>query len=129
MDVVEIVKKFLADSTWLNKAKEFLADKEKMRELLEQFKKFFDNENFKEIKDNMIELLNYVKDVMSGDYKEYDLTTLILIVAAIIYVVSPIDIIPDFMPILGLTDDVAVIGYVLKSVNEELGKYRRYKRG
>lgn len=129
MEVAEIIKKFLADSSWLNKAKEFIADKEKMRRLLEEFRTFFDNESLKEVKGNMLELLNYVKDVIAGNYDDYDLSTLVLVVASIIYVVSPIDIIPDIIPVLGLTDDLAVIGYVFKSVNEELCKYRKTKNG
>lgn len=128
MKMTEIIKKFLADSSWLNKAKELLADKEKMRNLLGQFKKFFQNEKFKDVIDNMSELLNYVKDVVFGDYKNYDITNLLLIVAAIIYVVTPIDIIPDLVPGIGLSDDLAVIMYVLKVTNEELCKYRNWKK-
>lgn len=39
-----------------------------------------------------------------------------LIVAALGYMISPIDAIPDAIPIVGLTDDLAVLMYVLKKV-------------
>jgi uncharacterized membrane protein YkvA (DUF1232 family) len=38
---------------------------------------------------------------------------IILVVAALLYLISPIDAIPDFMPVAGWLDDVAVAGLVL----------------
>lgn len=126
MNVTEIIEKFVKDSEWINKAKDFLADKEKMKYLLEQFKKFFEKKEFTDVVDNMMELFNYVKDIVSGKYNDYSLTTLLLIIGVIIYVVSPIDIIPDFIP-GGFIDDAAVVAYACNSANEELGKYRAWK--
>lgn len=39
-----------------------------------------------------------------------------IIVGALGYMISPIDVIPDAIPIAGLTDDMAVLIYVLKKV-------------
>ena len=39
-----------------------------------------------------------------------------VIVGALGYMISPIDVIPDAIPIAGLTDDLAVLIYVLKKV-------------
>lgn len=39
-----------------------------------------------------------------------------IIVGALGYMISPIDVIPDAIPIAGLTDDLAVLIYVLKKV-------------
>jgi uncharacterized membrane protein YkvA (DUF1232 family) len=48
----------------------------------------------------------------------------IMIVIAVGYVLSPIDLIPDFIPIIGLLDDVlivpALVGYAVKSIPSEI---------
>ncbi|WP_129596491.1 YkvA family protein [Anaerophilus nitritogenes] len=47
----------------------------------------------------------------------------IMIVGSIVYVISPIDLIPD--PILGLgwIDDAVVVGYMISKISKELDKY------
>lgn len=127
MEAAEVIKKFLANSSWVQEAKAFINDKEKMQNLLNRFKEFFNNSSLEEIKDNMKEAFNYVSDVFSGRYKDYSMTALITLVAGMVYVVSPIDIIPDFIPVVGFTDDITVFLFVLKSVNDELEKYRKSK--
>lgn len=127
MEAAEVIKKFLANSSWVQEAKAFINDKEKMQNLLNRFKEFFNNSSLEEIKDNMKEAFNYVSDVFSGRYKNYSMTALITLVAGMVYVVSPIDIIPDFIPVVGFTDDITVFLFVLKSVNDELERYRKSK--
>ena len=39
-----------------------------------------------------------------------------IIIGALGYLISPLDVIPDAIPIAGLTDDLAVVIYVLKKV-------------
>ena len=57
-------------------------------------------------------MYKYILDVYNGNYTNYNLTSLIIAIAAIIYVVTPIDILPDVLPIIGWTDDVTVILYL-----------------
>ena len=45
-------------------------------------------------------------------------------IGALLYLVSPIDLIPDVIPVLGLTDDVGVIAAAVASLSYELKKYR-----
>ena len=66
-------------------------------------------------------------DIMKGDYSDYDGVKLMFIIAALIYVVSPIDIIPDFIPVAGLVDDVVVIEWLIREVKSELDKYEQIK--
>ncbi len=55
-------------------------------------------------------------------------STYIAIAGALAYVVLPIDIIPDFIPGVGFIDDVFVVGYVMKSLADEIERFKMYKR-
>ena len=45
-------------------------------------------------------------------------------VAALLYLVSPIDAVPDFIPIAGLADDVSIILAVIAMLSTEMNKYQ-----
>ncbi len=45
-------------------------------------------------------------------------------IGALVYLVSPIDVIPDVLPIVGLTDDVGVIAAAIATLSADLKKYR-----
>lgn len=64
-------------------------------------------------------LMAYVK----GDYRDVSAGSLIAIVAAVLYFVVPLDLIPDFLIGLGLLDDAAVIGYVFSIVRAEVSNF------
>jgi uncharacterized membrane protein YkvA (DUF1232 family) len=56
---------------------------------------------------------------------QIDTQTKMVLVIALLYVVSPIDLVPDAIPLLGLLDDVLVAGYALKQAAGELERYRK----
>ncbi|WP_289059776.1 DUF1232 domain-containing protein [uncultured Mesotoga sp.] len=53
--------------------------------------------------------------------------TIILITAALIYFVSPVDAIPDFLIGIGFVDDGAVIAYVFSALNEDIESFKTWK--
>lgn len=55
--------------------------------------------------------------------------TLVLLVAALIYVLSPVDFIPDFIPGIGLIDDAAVLAFLLHSMAQDLAAFRAWEQG
>ncbi len=61
-------------------------------------------------------------DMLRGRYRASFLT-MVAIVAALIYIASPIDLVPDFIPIAGWMDDGAVFYFLLKRLMYELGRY------
>lgn len=67
-----------------------------------------------------------LRDVFRGQYKMSFLTTAIAIIA-IVYIVFPFDIIPDFIPVVGWLDDGLVIYMLLKRLVSETQRYNRHK--
>lgn len=72
-------------------------------------------------------LIEIVQAWFKKEYTDIPKTTILSIIAAIIYFVSPIDLIPDFIVGLGLVDDVAVLGFAIKSISGELEKFKVWK--
>src|SRR5215207_10140826 len=54
-------------------------------------------------------------------------TEKILVIAALLYLVSPVDLVPDFIPIAGLLDDAAVAGLVLDYVLKQIDRQGKGK--
>jgi uncharacterized membrane protein YkvA (DUF1232 family) len=51
-----------------------------------------------------------------------------VLIIAFLYIISPIDLILDAIPLLGLVDDVLVVGYALRQAAAELERYRHMVR-
>jgi uncharacterized membrane protein YkvA (DUF1232 family) len=51
-----------------------------------------------------------------------------VLIIAFLYILSPIDLIPDVIPLLGLVDDALVAGYALRQASAELERYRQTVR-
>ncbi|TRZ38911.1 DUF1232 domain-containing protein [Niallia circulans] len=72
-------------------------------------------------------LFSLVRAYQDGTYRSISKKSMVLIVAGILYFISPIDLIPDFIFGLGIVDDALVLKYVLQAVNQELITYKNWK--
>lgn len=52
---------------------------------------------------------------------------MISIVSALIYFVSPVDLLPDGIPVLGYVDDVAVFTLVWNMVEDDVDQYKKWQ--
>lgn len=72
-------------------------------------------------------MMSLVKDWVNKRYKKIPLKSIISILGAIIYFVTPIDAVPDFILALGYFDDAFIISIVLKQIDSDLKEYRNWK--
>lgn len=111
------------------KAEELLKDKEKTQKTLEDaFKKAKDKKGpISKVFEDLKLMMSLVKDYISGKYREIPYGSIVAAVGGILYFLSPIDLIPDFIPVVGYIDDVFVIGLVLKQIHADLELYAEWK--
>ena len=67
-------------------------------------------------------------DYRAGEYKAVPWKLIASIGFAVTYLVSPLDIIPDFIPIAGFVDDAAVFALVVSSFQSEIDAYKKWKK-
>lgn len=93
----------------------------------ELFAKFQDNEKLKEFLSDYKLLIEMIKDYYNGEYKEVPMYVIAAIGGTLLYILSPIDLIPDFIPVIGYLDDAAVFAFCLKMIGKELEMYKKWK--
>ena len=72
-------------------------------------------------------MVDMLKNYLSGTYKEIPSRSIYAILAGFIYLVAPIDAIPDTIPIAGLGDDAAVIKAVIDYILKDIETFRQWK--
>ncbi len=72
-------------------------------------------------------LLRVVKAYARGDYRAIPWKSIVTLVAGLIYFVMPVDLIPDFIPVIGYIDDAAVIGLALRYVRKDLEAFEAWE--
>jgi uncharacterized membrane protein YkvA (DUF1232 family) len=75
----------------------------------------------------LMAMIRVIRDHQQGEYRDLSAPKLLIIIAAIIYFVSPFDVIPDWIPVLGHIDDAFVISLALKSVRADLDTFMAWE--
>jgi uncharacterized membrane protein YkvA (DUF1232 family) len=69
-----------------------------------------------------------LRETRQGTYADLPKSRTTLWLVALVYLVSPIDILPDLLPVIGVTDDAGVAVWLLTSVSTAAGLYLRRER-
>jgi uncharacterized membrane protein YkvA (DUF1232 family) len=73
-------------------------------------------------------LINLFKDWYNGVYREIPWYSIAAIILGFLYLISPVDLVPDMVPVLGQVDDVVIIRWILTHIaKQDLNKYRQFK--
>ena len=102
---------------------EYLLSKEsKLKEKLE------DSGYLEPFSDDLMLFMSLVKDYYKGDYRKIPFKTISAGVIGALYVLNPIDLIPDAIPFIGHIDDALVLKFCLKQAKKDLQKYKEWKQ-
>lgn len=78
--------------------------------------------------DRVKTLIRMLRAYISGDYRQLPWKSLLMILGALIYFMMPLDMIPDFIPVTGLADDISIIFLVFGSINEDIQDFLEYEK-
>lgn len=110
------------------KAVDYYNSPEKLKGLLESANlSIKDNNQLANIIEDIQAVMSLVMDYTKKRYRSVSKSTIIAIIAGLLYLVNPMDILPDFL-FGGYIDDAAVIGYLLTKIKDELDRYKDWKQ-
>lgn len=110
-------------------AEKLIEDKDKTNKKLDEaFKKASENKGkLGEVWSYLQLFFSISRDYINGKYRNVPVGSIIAIIASLLYFLSPIDLIPDFIPVVGYIDDVFVLGLVFSQVKADLDEYEIWK--
>ncbi|HUS19640.1 MAG TPA: DUF1232 domain-containing protein [Terriglobales bacterium] len=77
--------------------------------------------------DDVTALVRLIKAWAQGRYRSIPWRSVSLAIAALLYLLSPLDGLPDFIPGLGLLDDVFIVTWVIRAIQKELDKFKMWE--
>ena len=99
-----------------------LKEEEKLKEKLK------DSSPLERFTTDVILFISLVKDYSQGNYRDIPYKTISAVVFGLVYIINPLDIVPDFIPAIGHIDDALIIAFCLKLVEKDLHKYQAWKQ-
>ncbi len=105
---------------------------QKSQELRDKLAKDFDEQKAEEFASSHQEkswyddFITLYEMITTSDYKISNQTKLI-IAGTLAYVILPIDVIPDFLPVVGWLDDAFVLGLATTTLSDEIEKFKKFK--
>jgi uncharacterized membrane protein YkvA (DUF1232 family) len=113
-------------------ARSYVTDRARLRTLAHEATEkaaSLPKEAFKETWAYLQAMLRLLRAYARGDYRRVPTTTLLIIVAALIYIVNPFDFIPDWIPALGFLDDAFVVAFAVGKTKKTLDEFIAWESG
>ncbi len=118
---------------YLSKAKIIINDDQKLKKLIDDVLKKLKNltsgkKTTAKLNDSLRLFIRIINAYTSKEYTYVPWKTICLLVAGLIYFIYPIDLIPDFIPIAGIIDDVALIAWIYESIKEDIDNFLEWEK-
>lgn len=112
----------------LGRAKTFMDEPGKLDGLLGKAQAKADDKQhaLRKIGHQVALLLDLIKYYRLGEYRDVSAKSILLVIAALLYFVIPADLIPDILLGFGYIDDIALFGWTINSLGDELKKFEAW---
>lgn len=98
-------------------------DADKVLDNEKKIENIMNNETLREYMNNIKNYFMMLKDFVTGKYKNIPVGTISAIIGTLLYVLSPVDLIPDLIPVVGFLDDAAVLALCVKLTQYDVDQY------
>ncbi|WKV11875.1 YkvA family protein [Marivirga harenae] len=114
------------------RATRVLADKRLSNKLLIEVKQTLTSrakasEKIGQLRNKISTLIRLVKAYTKGSYKNISFKSMIYTVGVLIYFITPMDIVPDFIPVSGFIDDASLILWLYNHLGYELQQFKAWE--
>jgi uncharacterized membrane protein YkvA (DUF1232 family) len=82
---------------------------------------------FQKLKNEIIILLQLLRDYKNKKYTKPPWMSIAAIVFALLYVLNPLDLVPDFIPFVGYIDDASMLALTLRMISGDVQDYQIWK--
>ena len=115
-----------------DKAEDIAKDPEEMDELADKSRKKMQSikgqkNNFGNFFQQLLTFQRMLKAYSKRTYPNLPWRSLLSIIGAILYFLNPFDLIPDFIPGIGLIDDITLLGWVYKSLSSDVERFEEWE--
>lgn len=101
-------------------------DADKVMANMGKIEQIMQNETLRKFLEDVKLYFQMLGDIFTGKYKKVPAGTVAAIVGTLLYVLSPIDLLPDFLP-GGFVDDAGIIGLCLTFTKYDVEQYKNFK--
>jgi len=119
-----------AFSQALTNARSYAKDPERLRQLFKEAVKkapTIPREPFKELWAYFQAMLRLIRAYYRREYRNVSLQNLVMIIGAIIYILNPFDLIPDWIAGLGFADDAVVLAFAVRQTRQTLDDFMTWE--
>ena len=110
-------------------AESLLGNKDKVEETLQNLEKLL--QTIPTVGDWLADVpavISMVRSYIRKEYQNIPTATIVTALGAILYIISPIDIIPDAVPVVGRLDDAAVFAWCWTKIHKDVDAYQAWRK-
>lgn len=113
------------------KADKMILNKEKVSNVIKKARKIFERlhnlPKCAELSEHICDFCDLLSDYFDGVYQNLPLSTIVALLAGLLYLVLPFDVIADFLPAIGWIDDAAILSFVILAEQNDVKEYLAWK--
>ncbi len=87
------------------------------------------SKRWEKYKDQIKLLFEMLRDYKKGNYKDTPWRSVAGITFALLYILNPLDLVPDVIPFIGVLDDLTVFTVTLNLIGKDFDNYKLWRKG